>query len=125
MKRACETDVPCEELEALEDCGAATQKLNVGGACFEVSNDTLSKIEYFQPLLSGRFRMNCTSARPIFIDRCGQMFQHVLQYARTGQRPSRRIIEESGAALLAECEFFGFQSLANHLRDETSSWDFR
>ena len=60
-----------------------------------------------------------------FIDRDGQLFQHLLNYMRTRQRPAQKVVQEMRDQLLAECDFFGLDALAKNLRGEVSLHDMR
>ena len=59
----------------------------------------------------------------IFIDRSGDLFAILLQYARTLQRPPQAVLDNHGDSLIAECCFFGNESLAEKIRGETCSLD--
>ena len=61
----------------------------------------------------------------IFIDRSGDLFAILLQYARTLQRPPQTVLDKHGDGLLAECRFFGNESLAEKIRGETCALDLR
>ena len=103
----------------------AVLSLNVGGARFQMSRDTAARIPYFRPFLEGRFDFTRDDDGWIFVDRCGELFKHMLQFARDARRPSRSVLAEHRHALLAECDFFGFEALAHHLREDTCPWDLR
>ena len=84
-----------KEREALEEEKVAMErahtfqkshvKLNVGGYRFETSVQTLTSVPdtYFASMFSGRFELTpLTSSSEYFIDRCGSVFHHVLDYMR-------------------------------------------
>ena len=60
-----------------------------------------------------------------FIDRDGKLFAHLLNYMRTRQRPTQKVVQEMRDQLLAECDFFGLDSLVKNLRGEVSLHDMR
>ena len=104
---------------------AGVLSLNVGGTRFQMSKETAAQIPYFKPYLEGRFNLIHDEEGWIFVDRCGELFKHIVQFARDARRPARRILEALGYALQAECDFFGCDALAHHLREETSYADLR
>jgi hypothetical protein len=124
MKRPCicAEDTPDAKRGA---AGAAVLSLNVGGCRFQVSRATAGRIPYFEPYLEGRLPFVCDEEGWIFVDRCGELFKYVLQFARDNRRPSRNVLFQHKDALLAECEFYALDALAHHLREETSPWDLR
>jgi len=99
--------------------------LNVGGRKFDTTTATLMRIPYFHPFLEGRFEVERDVDGYLFIDRCGDLFGNILQFARCAQRPSQNVVDMNRYALLAECDFYGTESLARHLREETSPLDLR
>lgn len=107
-----------------EDC-AKILSLNVGGSRYQLTRDTAGRIPFFRPLLEGRFDSALDDDGFIFVDRCGKLFGHLLQYVRSNRRPNRRITEQCREELLAECDFFGCDALAHHLREETNPGDLR
>ena len=48
----------------------------------------------------------CGGEGPVFVDRCPQLFAHVLQFLRTGRGPRCATLAESDA-LAGEFDFFG------------------
>ena len=90
-----------------------------------MSLDTAARIPFFIPHLEGRFQLTCSEDGFIFIDRDAESFWHILHYARTGQRPCRVELERQRYALLHECDFFGMEGLAFHLREQTCPFDLR
>ena len=59
------------------------------------------------------------------MDRCGILFAIILQFIRSGRRPSQKTLQVQREALEDECEFFLVESLMPHLREETSPYDLR
>ncbi|KAI7891743.1 BTB/POZ protein, partial [Mucor mucedo] len=61
-------------------------KLNVGGQSFHTSRSKLVETSaYFRNLLEGDMKETSTiDDEEIFIDRCGMLFEYLLQYLRTG-----------------------------------------
>ncbi|KAG2207926.1 hypothetical protein INT47_010910 [Mucor saturninus] len=60
-------------------------KLNVGGQSFHTSRSKLMISAYFRNLLEGDMKGTSTiDDEEIFIDRCGMLFEYLLQYLRTG-----------------------------------------
>ena len=109
----------------LEAADGAVVSLNVGGARFQMSRDTAARIPYFHAFLEGRFDFARDDEGWIFVDRCGELFKHVLQFARDARRPPQSVLSVHRHALLAECDFFGCEAFAHHLREDTCPWDFR
>ena len=74
---------------------APTIKLNVGGVLFDTTRSTLAQCQYFEPALEGRLRHGTVDDQGRwFIDRDGQLFQHLLNYMRTRQRPAQKVVQE-------------------------------
>lgn len=61
-----------------------TIKLNIGGTYFETTRDTLSRSEYFNSLFD---RWDTSTGNPYFIDRSGELFEHILGYLRNPEYP--------------------------------------
>ena len=105
---------------------APTVKLNVGGVLFDTTRSTLAQCQYFEPVLERRLRHGTVDDQGRwFIDRDGKLFAHLLNYMRTRQRPTQKVVQEMRDQLLAECDFFGLDSLAKNLRGEVSLHDMR
>ena len=66
---------------------AAVLSLNVGGVRFQTSRETAARIPYCRPFLEGRFDFARDDEGWIFVDRCGELFKHVLRFARDARRP--------------------------------------
>lgn len=105
---------------------AAVVRLNVGGAHFDVAPETLAAATFFQAGLAGDIPMAVDENGRFFIDRSGKLFEIVVEHMRNPHlRPSQKVLDESGAALLAECEFFGYEELAQVCRGELLPGDLR
>ena len=74
--------------------------MNVGGRRFEVGTTTLSKMAYFEPILSGRFRIDEEEA--LFIDRDPDIFAVVVQAVRVNRRPPKQVLDTFGIRDVAE-----------------------
>ena len=98
MKRSC----TCASETADAKRGAAVLSLNVGGCRLQISRATAGRIPYFEPYLEGRLPFACDEEGWIFVDRCGDLFKYILQFARDNRRPSRNVLFEHKDALLAE-----------------------
>ena len=85
-------------------------KLNVGGQHFETSSDSLRKANYFEPIIEGRLTHGLDDDGRLFIDRNGTLFSHILEFMRTGLRPTEDVLAEHRDALAEECNFFGLDS---------------
>ena len=87
---------------------------------FECSPETLTRgASYFEALLGGRFK----AQDEYFIDRSPDLFQHILQFLRTGGVPPQGYIENYRAQLLIEASFYGIDHLTDFLKGRTSVWD--
>ena len=96
----------------------STVILNVGGRKFEVGTTTLSKILYFEPLLSGRFPIGVDG---VFIDRDPELFAVVLQAVRVNRRPPRQVLDRFGAMDIEdEARYFCVDWLADSLSGKLS-----
>ena len=61
-----------------------------------------------------------------FVDRSPELFQIILQFLRTGgMLPVESVMREHGPHLRAECEFFGLDWMAAHIRGDISPFDMR
>jgi hypothetical protein len=90
--------------------GASSEKpirLNVGGKIFDVSMETINYFQYLQARLCDNFQSPLDEAGQLFVDRCPQLFEVLLQSVRSLTRPRQRYILERKPDLLAECEFAG------------------
>ena len=83
-------------------------RLNVGGKKFDVSMDTINAFQYLQARLGENFRPPVDAATgELFVDRCPELFDVLLQSVRTLTRPRQSYIMERKRDLLAECDFYG------------------
>ena len=57
----------------------------------------------------------------MFVDRSGDMFALILQFMRTKQRPSQVILSKYSDMLIAECEYYGLDSMIEVIRGHTCS----
>lgn len=79
-------------------------RLNVGGKKFETLVETLAQCRYFENLLSGeRWVPVAKSEQPIFVNRCGRLFKHLLRWLvdRRYRLPTE---------CLAELDFYGIEA---------------
>ena len=79
-------------------------RLNVGGKIFDISMETINSFQYLQARLGDNFQSPFDEAGQLFIDRCPQLFEVLLQSVRSLTRPRQRYILEHKRDLLAECE---------------------
>lgn len=99
--------------------------LNVGGARFHTTIDTLSRTEscMLSNLVSGNWKeCGAGSKDEIFIDRDGTYFRYILNYFRSAGQPivlpaENQQIEE----LLVEAEYYCLEGLAQQLRAKVTS----
>ena len=94
--------------------------LNVGGKRFDVAADTLERIPFFEPIVSGRFAGDLDEAGQMFIDRSPELFAMILQCVRTNSRPSRAALEHHRTELQADVDFYCIDWLSRALRGEPS-----
>jgi len=92
-------------------------KLNIGGARFETSADTLRKSDWFAALLSGKFETQPDEDGYLFIDRDGAHFATILNYLRMGTRALRglELTEGQRLQLLEETQYYQLNGLAGAL----------
>ena len=79
--------------------------MNVGGKIFDISMETINSFQYLQARLGDNFQSPLDEAGQLFVDRCPQLFEVLLQSVRSLTRPRQRYILERKPDLLAECEF--------------------
>ena len=94
-------------------------RLNVGGRIFDVNMETINAFQYLQARLSENFRSPVGETCELFVDRCPELFQVLLQSVRSLTRPRQSYILEHKRDLLAECDFYGVsdwlpQSILGH-----------
>eukprot|EP00112_Aurelia_sp_Birch-Aquarium-sp1_P022347 Seg627.4 transcript_id=Seg627.4/GoldUCD/mRNA.D3Y31 product="BTB/POZ domain-containing protein KCTD6" protein_id=Seg627.4/GoldUCD/D3Y31 len=85
-------------------------KINVGGSTFETTTKTLNKYP-----CSRLAQMLGKGNKAYFIDRSGSLFEHVLNYLRTGNLP-RKVIQDLGEELLEEALFYNLEEMVNCLK---------
>jgi len=69
--------------------------------------ETINSFQYLQARLCDNFQSPLDEAGQLFVDRCPQLFEVLLQSVRSLTRPRQRFILERKRDLLAECEFAG------------------
>ncbi|CAF1567819.1 unnamed protein product, partial [Rotaria sp. Silwood1] len=93
--------------------------LNVGGEKYTTSVETLTseKDTFFTALFSKQWQIERDpDDKSIFIDRDGQLFNHILAYLRTNTVPINVIEDETLlTSLISEAEYFSLHSLMNIL----------
>ena len=94
--------------------------LNVGGKRFDVAADTLERIPFFEPIVSGRFTGDVDEKGQIFVDRSPDIFAIILQSVRTNSRPSRLVLERYTAELTADADFYCIGWLSDALKGKPS-----
>lgn len=125
MKRAGEfCDAPECRCQARPRC-ANIVRLNVGGHHYDTTKETLDSLPFFRPYLEGRYDLARDDEGRLFVDRDGERFRQILQFARDARRPARGALEIQREALLAECDFFLCDKLAHYIRDDVSPYDMR
>lgn len=60
-------------------------RLNVGGAIFETTTQTIKESEYLYNLVHGTWKESLPDISEIFIDRDGFLFRYILLYLRTDE----------------------------------------
>ena len=91
--------------EASKQKRADTVRLNVGGARYTTTRQTLAVIPYFEPLVEGRLPFAVDEEGCAFVDRSAELFAYILQFCRSKQRPSEAVLAKYGQELLDECAF--------------------
>ena len=82
-------------------------RLNVGGKIFDVSRETANTFQYLRECLGDNFRRTVDATGELFVDRCPELFEVILQSVRSLTRPRQSYIMEHKRDLLAECDFYG------------------
>ena len=101
-------------------------RLNVGGKIFDMSMETINCFQYLQARLSENFRPSVDTTRELFVDRCPELFEVLLQSVRSLTRPRQQYILEHKRDLLAECDFYGVSDwLSQSILGNTASAFFR
>ena len=86
---------------------ASAIRLNVGGKVFDMTMETINSFQYLQARLGQNFRPSVDAAGELFVDRCPELFEVLLQSVRSLTRPRQSYIMERKRDLLAECDFYG------------------
>ena len=103
----------------------APVQLNVGGMHFDTTRETLGVSSYLKVRLAGEVAHDTDPNGRFFVDRDGKLFEQLLQFMRNRVRPSNKILAKYKDALVAECEYFGFDWMLADLRGEISPYDMR
>jgi hypothetical protein len=83
-------------------------------------------VPFFEPLLEERLPFAVDAGGSAFVDRSGVLFEIILQYLRSKERPAEDILKMHGRmALLEECDFYGIECLAQKLMGRTCGLDLR
>ena len=105
---------------------ASAIRLNVGGKVFDVTMETINSFQYLQARLGQNFRPSVDAAGELFVDRCPELFEVLLQSVRSLTRPRQSYIMERKRDLLAECDFYGVSDwLPQSILGNTASVFFR
>ena len=109
--------------DRLQCCTTHVNKSN--SRRFETTLSTLFGVPFFEPLIEGRIPYAKDEDGYIFIDRDGAMFEIILQWLRSKQRPTEHILKTHSATLLDECEFYCLDHLSDIIRGHTCAMDLR
>ena len=82
-------------------------------------------LRFFESLVEGRIPYAKDENGFVFVDRSGDLFAVLLNFARTTQRPPQSLVQRYVDQLLEECAYFGLQSLALMIRGQTCPLDLR
>ena len=105
---------------------ASAIRLNVGGKVFDMTMETINSFQYLQARLGQNFRPSVDAAGELFVDRCPELFEVLLQSVRSLTRPRQSYIMERKRDLLAECDFYGVSDwLPQSILGNTASVFFR
>ena len=97
-------------------------RLNVGGRIFDVSRKTINAFPYLQACLSENFRRIVDATGELFVNRCPELFEVLLQSVRPLTRPRQSYIMARKLDFLAECDFYGVSDwLPQSILGNTSS----
>ena len=58
-------------------------RLNVGGKVFDVSMETINAFQYLQARLGQNFKPSVDATGELFVDRCPELFEVLLQSVRS------------------------------------------
>eukprot|EP00112_Aurelia_sp_Birch-Aquarium-sp1_P008379 Seg1920.3 transcript_id=Seg1920.3/GoldUCD/mRNA.D3Y31 product="BTB/POZ domain-containing protein KCTD7" protein_id=Seg1920.3/GoldUCD/D3Y31 len=91
-------------------------KLNVGGQIFQTNVKTLQKDpdSLLATMFSEQIEVIKQENETYFIDRSGTLFEHVLNYLRTGKIP-QKIIQDFGEELLEEALFYNIKGMVESI----------
>ena len=91
-------------------------KLNIGGQIFETNIKTLQKDpnSLLATMFSKQIEVIKQENEAYFIDRNGALFEHVLNYLRTGKIP-QKVIEDLGEELLEEAIFYNIKGMVESI----------
>mmetsp|Transcript_110185 Transcript_110185/g.322446 ORF Transcript_110185/g.322446 Transcript_110185/m.322446 type:complete len:330 (+) Transcript_110185:86-1075(+) len=116
--------------------GSPVLTINVGGKAFRTTASTLRKAPFFDSMLrlaeEGKLGMTVDDGGRFFVDRCGELFSHVLEYLRSGHwlLRDRAVDVEFVAALREEAVFYGLDQVKDRLpmpriSEFVTIWQFR
>jgi N-acetylneuraminic acid mutarotase len=114
-----------DELAAVRKDWGALVKLNVGGRTFTTSKTTLTRYEdsLLGRMFSGRHELAADEEGRAFIDRNGELFEHVLDFLREG--PAWVMPDDGTLLLRLATEFDYFQlpfNLETHSASSPTAW---
>lgn len=87
-------------------------KLNVGGAIYETTLQTIRESEYLYNLVHGSWREGLSNTKEVFIDRDGFLFRYILLYLRTNEVD---IDNQHLKSLHHEAEFYMLETLSEKI----------
>ncbi|KAG1440812.1 hypothetical protein G6F56_011762 [Rhizopus delemar] len=91
-------------------------KLNIGGVSYYTYHDTLKRSPYFMNLLDGEMKKKTlVNGDEIFIDRNGILFEHVIEYLRTGSLESIEDDKQTLQRLREEAEYYQLRDLIDSI----------
>ena len=116
-------------MKRLRSHGASIEspiRLNVGGKIFDVGPETINAFQYLQVRLGENFRSSVDATGTLFVNRCPELFEVLLQSVRTMTRPRHSYVLQRKGDLLAECDFYGVSDwLSQSILGNTASAFFR
>ncbi|KAI9244244.1 hypothetical protein BY458DRAFT_529798 [Sporodiniella umbellata] len=91
-------------------------KLNIGGVSYCTYHDTLKCSPYFMNLLDGEMKKRTVvNGDELFIDRSGSLFEHIIDYLRTGSLESIEADERTLIKLREEAEYYQLKDLVDSI----------